>query len=192
MNAMQSASESGLGGSLSKAILVAATILLGMSAISRASPRPEGWWKFSSPYGHEIAISYDSAREEFATRTNDVTSRGPTCEGDKYVVCMSDRLLTIAIPSEPAEPGSRWSEGSSSFEMIAKLDHLQLLGAAIEDVYVIDARRDGEQPFEVGTHVYRLLFSRSHGLIAFGEIEDGKELVLYFAESLPSLGAATE
>lgn len=119
----------------------------------------------------------------------DVTSRVASCDERTNLLCFSNRSLTIAIPRRHLASNSSWTESGSSFEVIAYLEKVRLLGMDLDGLYVIEAQRDARPPVDLKRHRFRILFSYSQGLIAFGEIEEESETVLYFAERLPSVGA---
>jgi len=147
-------------------------------------------WVFSSIYGHERALSRD-ASGDYSISVVDVTAVVDDCDDGTYQVCFSSRYLAVAIPKEQPEKGSSWIVGPSTFTVLTIVEEAKVLGYDVRDLYVIDVERKPVPPLDIVAHSFRLFFSYSDGLLAFGELaETGEAPYLYFASRTPSLGAA--
>jgi hypothetical protein len=153
-----------------------------------ASDRQETW-VFSSIYGNERTLSRDT-EGNYSISVADVTAVTEACDEEHYRVCVSSRWLSVAIPREPPRMDSTWTVGPATYSVLSIVARTKLLGKDVRDLYAVDVYRAAVPPLDVVAHRFRLFFSYSDGLLAFGELGDtGKPPYLYFASRTPSFGA---
>ena len=146
-------------------------------------------WVFSSIYGNERTLSR-YAEGSYSVSVADVTVVMEACDEDLYRVCFASRSLSVAIPREPPRKDSTWTVGPATYSVLSIVERTKLLGNDVSDLYVINVHRAAVPPLDIVAHRFRLFFSYSDGLLAFGELgETGEVPYLYFAPRIPSLGA---
>jgi len=171
--------------------LMLACVFVAFACVAYASEDRQ-IWMYSSVYGHERTLSRD-ADGEYSISVVDVTAVIDDCDDGTYRVCFSSRYLAVAIPKEQPEKGASWSVGPATFSVRTIVNETRVLGYFVRDLYVIDVERKAVPPLDTVAHSFRLFFSYSDGLLAFGELDEtGKAPYLYFASRTPSLGASAQ
>ena len=168
-------------------------MVLALLAIASATDAAEGGesWAFTSLYGHKHTLTQD-AQGHYSISVADVTEKVKACKPKSYRLCFSSRYLSVAIPTDPPEKHSSWTVGAATFSVRAFVEESRILGNELHDLYIIDVRREPVPPLDTVAHRFRLFFTYSDGLVAFGVQDERGELVPYLAPRLPSLGAASQ
>jgi len=162
------------------------------------SPEP---FAFESMYGDRVMISREGrgASAVYTRKTDYRNVSSKSCIGEepneasasRYMICVQDEEFPLVMPIAPPKAGDEWTVGYASFVVLERVSRLRILNREIDDVFVIETeqRLQRRDYFLIKRH--RLFFSYSQGLLTMQGINSGAgdTQSLYFASSLPSLGA---